>query len=405
MRLLKAHVNGRIYDMDEREYERQLEKEVDVEDSSSDSSEFITTPFKPSDIRLTTPPMNLGDLIDMIREGWVNFGTEYQREGNLWDDKKQSRLIESVLLGLRLPAFYFEEVSKRQWNIIDGLQRCCAIKNFCVDETLDLGGLEFLSEKFSGAKYSSLSYEIIRDIRMLPITVNVLDKGTPPEVKYILFKRLNTGGVNLTLQEVRTAMFQGKVVEILKDMAGDKSFLEATCHRIPTRRQEDRDFVSRFIAFYLFDYHDFQPDLDSFIFRSMEYLRDKCSFETTSRMKQDFHSAMQAAVDIFGNDAFRKRTNTDEARRPINKAYFEVIATTFAKMDKYELETLIAQKELLKQNLLVLMNNKSFSTSLSGGTGTRDSVLRRFGWFGEAVSITMNERKVRINDDNKIEAV
>ena len=116
--------------VEEKEYERQLEKEVDEEDISSDSRELITTPFKPSDIRLTTPPMNLGDLIDMIREGWVNFGTDYQRAGNLWNDEKQSRLIESVLLGLRLPAFYFEEVSKRQWNIIDGLQRCCAIKNF-----------------------------------------------------------------------------------------------------------------------------------------------------------------------------------------------------------------------------------------------------------------------------------
>ena len=391
--------------MDEREYERQLEKEVEVEDSSSCSGEHITTPFKPSDIRLTTPPMNLGDLVDMIREGWVNFGTEYQRAGNLWDDEKQSRLIESVLLGLRLPAFYFEEVSKRQWNIIDGLQRCCAIKNFCVDETLDLQGLEFLSEKFGGAKYSSLSYEITRDIRMLPITVNLLDKGTPPEVKYILFKRLNTGGVNLTLQEVRTAMFQGSVVQILMDMACDESFLDATCHRIPTRRQEDRDFVSRFIAFYLFDYRDFQPDLDSFIFRSMEYLRDTCSPNTISRMKQDFHSAMQTAVDIFGNDAFRKRTNVEEPRRPINKAYFEVIATTFAKINQGEREVLVGRKELLKKNLLVLMNNRSFSTSLSGGTGTRDSVLRRFGWFGEAVAATIKDGKVRVNDDNKIEII
>lgn len=391
--------------MDEREYERQLEKEVEAEDVSSDSDDIITTPFKPSDIRLTTPPMNLGDLIDMIREGWVNFGTEYQRAGNLWDDEKQSRLIESALLGLRLPAFYFEEVSKRQWNIIDGLQRCCAIKNFCVDETLDLRGLEFLSKKFNGAKYSSLSYEITRDIRMLPITVNLLDKGTPSEVKYILFKRLNTGGVNLTLQEVRTAMFQGRVVEILTDMAGDKAFLDATCKRIPTRRQEDRDFVSRFIAFYLFDYTTFQPDLESYIFKSMEFLRDKCSIESVSKMKLDFHAAMQTAVDVFGDDAFRKRTNIEEPRRPINKAYFEVIATTFAKIDKEARATLVAQKELLKQNLLVLMNSKRFSTSLSGGTGTRDSVQRRFGWFGEAVAATLENRKVRINNDNKIEVV
>ena len=394
-----------MYADEDKEYEKRLEKEVDVEDISSDSSEPITTPFNPSDIRLTTPPMNLGDLIDMIREGWVNFGTEYQRAGNLWDDEKQSRLIESVLLGLRLPAFYFEEVSKRQWNIIDGLQRCCAIRNFCVDETLDLKGLEFLHDKFGGEKYSNLPFEVRRDIRMLPITVNVLDKGTPPDVKYILFKRLNTGGVSLTLQEVRTAMFQGKVVEILKDMAHDKAFLHATCGRIPVRRQEDRDFVSRFIAFYLSDYHDFQPDLESFVFNSMVLLRDKCSEESIAKMKRDFSSAMQMSVDIFGNDAFRKRTDVSDDRKPINKAYFEVIGTTFAKMDKGSRFDLIARRDLLKDNLLVLMNNKSFSTSLSGGTGTRDSVLRRFGWFEEAVKATLGGRKVQINHDNKIETV
>ena len=144
----------------------------------------------------------MGDIIDMIQYHYIDFDTEYQREQNLWDDTQQSRLIESVLLGLRLPAFYFEEVSKKKWRIIDGLQRCCTIRNFYVDKTLRLQNMEFLTD-FEGKTIDDFPFEIKRDIRMLPVTVNVLENGVPDDVKYILFKRLNTGGITLSTQEIR----------------------------------------------------------------------------------------------------------------------------------------------------------------------------------------------------------
>ena len=144
-------------------------KVIEPEDTSS--GEEITTPFSPNDIKINKPPMNMGDLIDMLQYGWINIKTHYQRNANLWDEGQQSRLIESILLGLRLPAFYFEIVNKKHWNIIDGLQRCCAIKNFCVDNNLRLEGLEFLKQ-FEGKRFNDLQFETKRDIRMLPITVN-----------------------------------------------------------------------------------------------------------------------------------------------------------------------------------------------------------------------------------------
>lgn len=374
-----------------------------IENEDISSVETITTPFSPGDITLSTPPMNLGDLIDMIDAGWIVFDTDYQREGNLWDDTKQSRLIESVLLGLRLPAFYFEEVEKRKWNIIDGLQRCCAIKNFCINNSLRLKNLEFLSEQFGNKNYSDLSFETTRDIRMLPITVNLLDKGTPDPVKYILFKRLNTGGINLTLQEVRNAMFQGKVVNTLKEMAQDEKFLEATEHKIPTKRKEDLDFISRFTTFYLLDYKEYQPDLESYINKSMKMLRDELSDEQIESMKKDFNKAMTIAFEIFGNDAFRRRYDENASRNPINKAYFEVISTTFARLTDFEQERLIQNKDLLKQNLLVFMKNDIYQSSFSGGTATKDSVTKRFGGFNEIIRRTVNNHKIAINNDNKIE--
>lgn len=377
------------------------ENVIDKEDTSSDI--VITTPFSPNDIKLTTPPMNLGDLIDMIKYRWINFTTEYQREDNLWSDKKQSRLIESVLLGLRLPAFYFEEVSKKQWNIIDGLQRCSSIRNYCVDESLTLSDLEFLGETFNDTKFSDLPFEVTRDIRMLPITVNLLSSGVPDRVKYILFKRLNTGGVELTPQEIRNAMFQGIAIETVQQMSRDGAFLKATDKKIPTKRKQDQDFVSRFIAFYLFDYEKYVPDLETYINKSMELLRDSSDSNLISKMKTDFIKAMDIAYEIFGNDAFRKRENVNNPRNPLNKAYFEVISTTFAKLSDQKTTLLLQNRDLLKRNLIELMNNKSYSSSLSGGTGTKDSVLRRFSWFRDIIERTINGNQIFITDDNKIE--
>lgn len=350
----------------------------------------VTTPFRPSDISLTTPPMNLGDLIDMIEAGWVNFDTRYQRGEDLWSPDKQSRLIESVLLGLRLPAFYFEEVSKRSWNIIDGLQRCCAIRNFCVTKTLRLSGLEFLADQFDGRDFSELNFETRRDIRMLPITVNVLTKGTPTEVKYILFQRLNTGGMTLTPQEIRTAMFQGRPMEVLERLATSPEFIDATRGKVQTKRQDDRDFISRFVAFYLRDYHDYRPKLDGFINRAMEMLREGLSEDDIRKMEFDFLRAMRAAVAIFGEYAFRRcRVRDQRPMPPLNKACFEVVAVTFAKLCDAELEMLVARKELLNQHVFTLMNQEVFWRAFSGGTSKRESVLRRFNGFALAVEKTL----------------
>ena len=357
------------------------EDELEKEDTSS--GELITQPFSPSDIELTNPPMNLGDLIDRISYGWIVFDTEYQRSENLWSQAKQSRLIESALLGLRLPAFYFEEVNKKEWKIIDGLQRCCAIRNFCVEQSLELTDLEFLN--FNGEKFDDLPFDLRRDIRMLPITVNLLSKGVPDKVKYILFKRLNTGGMELTPQEIRNAVFQGVAIDTTRALADDGNFKKATGYRIPKRRMQDQDFVTRFMSFYLLGYENYEPDLDNFMNTCLEKIKagriDKLQLQ---RMKDDFSRSMLRAHEIFGDDAFRKRESASDKKRPINKAYFEVIAVSFAHLDDEAYTRLKEKSTAFKERLMNEMaDNKSYNNSFSSGTGRRDNVKRRFQTFSD----------------------
>lgn len=358
---------------------------IDFDENEDTSTGYIITqPFSPSDIRITNPPMNLGDLIDMIKYGWIDFEADYQREDNLWDEGKQSRLIESGLLGLRLPAFYFEEVSKKQWRIIDGLQRCSAIRNFCVDQTLSLTDLEFL--KFNGWHYSDFDFELTRDLRMLPITVNILQPGVPDDVKYILFKRLNTGGVELKPQEIRNSMFQGPAINLVRHLASSDAFIIATSNKIPTRRKQDQDFVSRYLAFYLLDFTNYQPDIERFINKAMQAIN---SGHFTDRQLSDtyyeFYCAMDLAKKVFGKTAFRKFSKGKPG--PINKALFEIIAVTFAKLSPTERHKIEDKSEILRKRLLdELYYNEKFSYSLSTTTGRPDNVKLRFTTFMNMVN-------------------
>ena len=378
-------------------------QEVEVEDTSF-GNDVIVKPFNPNDIDIDTPSFSVGFLIDSIKDGEINMKTDFQREDNLWSSAQQSRLIESILLGLPLPAFYFDTTGEK-WDIIDGLQRCCAIENFCVKKTLKLTGLEFLGKKegseddyLNNLGFDDLPAFLQRSIIRRPIVIFKIKKA-PLRVRYYLFKRLNTGGLVLTPQEIRNAIFQGNATNTVNKLARLDEFKRATDWRISSSRMEDRDFVSRFIAFYLIDYKEYKPGLDDFINSSMEILKNK----DAEQIKIDFKKSLLLAIDIFGNDAFRKRTHKNDNRRPINKAYFEVITSLFAKLSDTEINLLKQNKELFKSNLIRLMNNDRFFRSLSQGTGTTDTVKNRFSMFQQTLQKSITGIKIKVTNDNKIE--
>ncbi|MBK9636386.1 MAG: DUF262 domain-containing protein [Bacteroidetes bacterium] len=158
------------------------------------------------------------------------------------------------------------------WQVIDGLQRCSVLKNYAVKKTMVLDDLEFLTQ-FNGKNYESLPRELKRRITQTPITVYVVEKGTPEEVKFNIFKRINTGGLILTPQEIRHALNQGVASEFVATLADHEDFKEATSWIIKTDRMEDRDFVTRFVSFYITPYTEYQPDLDTFMTKGMGLIK------------------------------------------------------------------------------------------------------------------------------------
>jgi len=346
-------------------------------EETDESSVSIKVPFDPNLIRIRRDPYTLGELIDRIEHNEINFFTGFQRKANLWTEKQQCGLIESVLLRLPLPAFYFDENDDNQWQVIDGLQRTSTIRNFVVNKKLVLNDLEFL-ERFNGLNYDQLPRELQRRIKTTPLIVYVVEKGTPDEVKFNIFKRINTGGLILTLQEIRHALNQGVAADFVAELAAFEQFKEATCWVIKTDRMEDRDFVTRFVSFYLIPHQEYEPDLDSFMTRGMKAIKEKTTPEIREKIKFNFIKAMNTAMSIFGNDAFRKREKNEDRRKPLNKALFEVLSVNFSNLNESETKHLIEKKSIFREKFIKINNDGKFKYALSSGTGNKESVQIRF---------------------------
>jgi hypothetical protein len=357
------------------EYNAQVEKEVS-------ESYTITDPFDPKEIDIKTKQMMLKNILSRIQYNEIDLLTDFQREGDLWDLTKQSRLIESILIRFPLPAFYFDGTDDDKWLIVDGLQRVSSLKNFVIERRIKgqpfaLSNLEFLKD-LEGLTYDDLPRDMKRRIDETDITVYIISPGTPPKVKYNLFKRINTTGLILEAQEIRHALNQGIPADFVKELAQLIEFKKATSYSIKSNRMLDRDFATRFVSFYILGYKNYEPDLDTFLNKGMAEIK-QLSLDVREKMKQDFIKSMKLSYDLFGDYAFRKRYKIKDTRKPINKALFEVWSVNLAKIKNDRIEELISKKDDLADSFInLLVTNMDFEKSITSTTGDKGRVTRRF---------------------------
>lgn len=185
----------------EKEYEEEYEEEFYDELEEG----VIRQPFVTSNIKISNAIISLQSLIRRLEFQEIDLNPEFQRNGNLWNHTKMSRLIESIILRLPLPIFYFDVSDADKWVVIDGLQRLSTIQNFVINNTLKLKNLEFLTE-LNGKTYEQLDRRIQRVIEETQINTYQIEPQTPKEVRYSIFNRINTGGMTLNSQEIRQAL-------------------------------------------------------------------------------------------------------------------------------------------------------------------------------------------------------
>lgn len=329
--------------------------------------------FIPSDVNITQTPTNISNIMDRLENHEFDLTPAFQRHSDLWSEEKQSRLIESLMLKIPLPAFYFDASKEDNWIVIDGLQRLTAFRNYLVGIVQDDGfrkkhsftGMQYLTD-FNGKTFDDLPRQYIRRIKEASIVAYTVIKGTPDEIVFNIFQRINTGGVQLNDQEIRQALYSGRGTDLLKELSERDEFKEATQFAIKPDRMLDREYVLRFISFTELDYKkEYKGNIDSFLIKG---LKKANNFDDNdiSRVTERFVRIMSICKFVFGKYAFRKY-NKNFRRGPINKAIFEIWAICFSELNDEELGKIKRNREKFVNKFGELLSDAEFTTVLKAG--------------------------------------
>lgn len=262
----------------------------------------------------------------------------YQRRSR-WDETKQSKLIESFLINIPVPPIVLYERTYNSYEVMDGQQRITAIKQF-YENQLVLTGLELWPE-LNGLRYSDLPRNIQAGIdrRSISSIVIITESTSDPEkalfLKQQTFERLNTGGVDLTNQEVRNCLYQGKFNDLLLELARHPIFVRAwklppetpSPHKVSKNslydKMEDVELVLRFFALQ----HDshFRGGMKEFLDL---YMRKSFQFseEDINILRNRFFSTIELADAIYGEHLF-KPFNPEKKnwKTQSYKAYYDAV--------------------------------------------------------------------------------
>lgn len=351
--------------------------EVEVEELESADAD-IHNPWDPSQIRVDPKMFSLKNIIDMINEDDLELAPPFQRK-EVWGPLQKSRLIESLLLRIPLPAFYFSASEDGKYQVVDGLQRLSTVRDF-VKNRFRLTNLEYLSDEANGKTYRDLEGTLWgRRVNSTQIHVNVIDPQTPDKVKFDIFKRINTGGSPLNAQEIRHCMGRQPSRDLLRTCTELPSFQEATCGALQNhRRMVDREVALRFVAFKTMDEGDYTKagTMDAFLTEATRRIDEDFSASDISALVDGFDAAMANSFRVFGDRAFRKWPRGMDKRFPINRALFEVWSVLLSndnweRLKPYAEDIVNASRDMMK-------DDARFIEAISTATGDVGRMKYRF---------------------------
>ena len=300
----------------------EIEKE---EDGLSLEQELPVEPFNPKEIVIEEKPVTIETVLRRLKQDSLKLAPDFQRD-EVWDPARKSRLIESLMLNIPIPIFYVSADDRGVWSVVDGLQRLSAIKEFILDKSYSLTNLEFWGEHFDGLSMDELPPLQYNQIMETVFQFVIISPSTPEKVKRNIFKRINTGGMPLSAQEIRHALYNGSGTKFLKDLVDLESFKVATGRSVNDSRMAAREIVLRALAFFSYGERAYkEPDMDDFLCTTLKML-NAMNQESLSKISERFSKSMKRCYELFGLHSFRISIARGGARSPVNKALFEVLA-------------------------------------------------------------------------------
>ena len=326
-------------------------------------------------VRVTKKDFSVYELYRKYKKGQLILDVDFQRR-KVWEPKQKSELIESILMGLPLPIFYFKQQTNSDYVVVDGKQRLSTLFDYLNNEFAlkNLNILPFLN----GMKFKNLEdeYGIYQSqLEDYQVYSHVILPPTPDVIIFDIFDRVNRGGTKLNKQEIRNALYHGRGLELIDDITRTDEFEMVT--RIQYRkdtRMKGSYLMSRFISFYMFfnrllgDY-EYSGDLDQLIEITLRNLNNS-SEEFLNDLKRISIDCLHLSYVIYGSNAFRRELKSSH---PINMNIFE---TTMYFMSLIRGKKVNLNK--VKQLLTKMIKSNEFLGTIGNGRDNAINVKSRF---------------------------
>ena len=313
--------------------------------------------------------IDAGDIV-VPRFNWMaDEGSKivgFQRE-YVWPRTKSDRFIESLLLGLPVPGIFLVKEPSGLLLVLDGHQRLHTLSSFYEGM---IGGREYrlegVEDRFLGRRYTDLDVEDRRRLDDSIIHATVIRQDEPTEDQssvYMIFERLNTGGVNLQPQEIRVALYHGELVRVLKELNDHPAWRRLYGNR--SRRLKDMEMILRFFAFHYYDAKYRRP-MKEFLNRYMAGNKDLAR-QPEDELARTFTDTVTVLDEAVGARAFRPA-------RVVNAAVVDSLMTGLTRRIK---EGPINDLPQLAHEHAVLMRNQSYRGAVETATSQEANVKTR----------------------------
>lgn len=350
-----------------------------IPDDQQENEDDISSPISFKDAVVLNADWTIETINLQIQKGNIDLQPGFQRRV-AWDDERKSRLIESIIVGLPVPNIVLAENkdSRGKFIVIDGKQRLVAISEYMQDG-YKLRGLDMRAD-LNGKALSELPQEDREHLENATIRASVIRNWKDDNFLYVTFFRLNSGSLPLSPQELRKALIGANLISAIDDyMLGSDAF-KAIFGQGLDKRMRDSELVLRFVA-YDRSLGDYRGDFKEFLDNNTRFFEDDWSNKAPQieDILKRLDLALEAAYQIFGQDAFKKWIG-DKYERVINRAVFDCISRFFAQPE-------VSAEAITRRNEVVtafqeVCGNQAFKDSIEKTPKTVVATFQRIDMWG-----------------------
>ncbi|KTF20287.1 DUF262 domain-containing protein [Streptococcus gordonii] len=395
-----------------------LEMDKDDNKFKSDMEKLMTLPANElkRQLSVTQRELSISDIkkfydrfIEFQNEYSSNVGIDYTDLGDalilepsfqreyVWNQPKKQQLVDSILLGIPIPTFYFSIDKNGNLLVVDGKQRINSILEFLEGKLSLPSSYRFLcldKDSKHDVHFKELESRVKRKFEDYPLTCYLVDSSVIPRFQNEIFMRVNRGGERLTIQEIRNASNVGKVTYLLNKISDNKEL-----RIVPTKRKKDQYLVLRFLAYYLIHNNDsfmsiynFDSDydgIDNLLDRVMKFI-NIISDSEVKKLYSLYESCIQISKRMFELKSYKEFSRKDS--NTVNMIIFESWLFLISSFEKSVIETNL---DLFFDFYIKFIGDENFEDNILYRRDSKEKITWRFSYIEKFIKDIKQSLKLK----------